>query len=244
MNKSLAFFGREKEVDRLRSLYALRENVLIVGMAGIGKTALLRQVRQHCPLLVCEDSSSLRRICDSVERQLGWAHYKLDVIERKNRLLGSLGRRGEPVAFDHLAHTPPRVARFIAHLGEAIPIWIACRSDHSHEVGHIWQEFYKFTRIEIGPLNAMETAMLIEQAAASGNIQRDASKHANELHRMSGGNPRILEELLIELAAREYRIDGSFGLDLLDLDRRIHEIDQGTAVSKPPRRLRKRPSLT
>jgi hypothetical protein len=42
---------------------------------------------------------------------------------------------------------------------------------------------------------------------------------------MCGGNPRILEELLIELAAREYKIDSSFGLDLLDLDRRIHEID-------------------
>ena len=53
----------------------------------------------------------------------------------------------------------------------------------------------------------------------------DARKYADELHRMSGGNPRILEELLIELAAREYRIDSSFGLDLLDLDRRIHEID-------------------
>jgi hypothetical protein len=42
---------------------------------------------------------------------------------------------------------------------------------------------------------------------------------------MSGGNPWILEELLIELSAREYKMDDSLGLDLLDLDRRIHEID-------------------
>lgn len=225
MNKSFAFFGREKELDELRALYTLRRNVLMVGPGGVGKTALLRQVRQHCPLLISEEASSLRRICDSVERQLGWAHDKLNVIERKNRLLVYVARRGEPVAFDHVAHTPPRVARFIAHLGEGIPIWIACRSDRSHDVGHVWQELYKFTRVEIAPLTPFETRALIKRAVTEGNIQPDARVHTNELHRMSGGNPRMLEELLIELAAREYKIDSSFGLDLLDLDRRIHEID-------------------
>jgi hypothetical protein len=237
MNKTFAFFGREREIEQLYSLHALRKHVLIVGPAGIGKTALLQQVRQHCPLLICEETSSLRRICDSVERQLGWDHHKLNVIERKNRLLAHLERRDEPVAFDHVVHTPPRVARFIAHLGEQIPIWIACRSDRSHEVGHIWQELYKFTRIEIAPLSAAETETLIEQAAAQGSIQADARKHADELHKISGGNPRILEELLIELAARQYEMDSPFGLDLLDLDRRIHEVDLAVkAAAETPTR--------
>jgi hypothetical protein len=225
MNKSFAFFGREREIDELRSLYTLRKHVVIVGAAGIGKTALLRQIRQRFPVLVCEDTSSLRRICDSLECQLGWAHHKLNVIERKNRLPACLIRRGEPVAFDHVVHTPPRVARFIAHLAEQIPIWIACCSNRPHEIGHLWPELYKFARVELPPLTEIQTRMLIDEAVAQGNIQLDARKHADELHRMCGGNPRILEELLIELAAREYEIDSSFGLDLLDLDRRIHEID-------------------
>jgi AAA ATPase-like protein len=225
VNKSFAFFGREREINELRALDALRKHVLVVGPAGIGKTALLRQVRQRCPVLVCEETSSLRRICDSLERQLGWAHCKLNVIERKNRLLAYLIRRGEPVAFDHVAHTVPRVARFIAHLAEQIPIWIACRSDRPHEIGHVWPELYRFARIELTPLTEVETRMLIDEAVAQGNIQADAREHTDELHRISAGNPRILEELLIELAAREYKIDSSFGLDLLDLDRRIHEID-------------------
>jgi hypothetical protein len=225
MNKSFAFFGREREIDELRRLYALRKRVLIVGPAGVGKTALLRQLRQQCPLLVCEDTSSLRRICDSTERQLGWSHHKLNVIERKNRLLGYLARRGEPVVFDHVAHTVPRVARFIALLAEQFPIWIACRSDRPDAIGHIWQNLYQFARFELLPLTEIETRRLIEEAVAQGKIQTNARKYADELHRMSNGNPRILEELLIELAAREYRIASSFGLDLLDLDRRIHEID-------------------
>lgn len=225
MNNSLAFVGREKEIEQLRALHALRKHLLIVGAAGVGKTALLRQVRQHCPLLLCKETSSLRRVCDSLELQLGWIHHKLNVVERKNRLLIYLKRREEPVAFDHVSRTPPRVARFIGHLAEQIPIWIACRSDQPDEIGNVWEYLYKFTRVEIAPLTQAETRALIRHAVAAGNIQADAREHIGQLHRMSGGNPRILEELLIGLAHREYKIDSSFGLGLLDLDRRIHEID-------------------
>ena len=231
MKKGLPFFGRQSDVNELRTLYDLRRHVVIVGPAGIGKSALLRQVRQYCPLLVCEETSSLRRICENLERQLGWAHSKLNVIERKERLLAYLERRGEPVVFDHLAHTPPRLARFIAYLGEHIPIWIACRSDQPHEIGHIWLDLYKFQRVTISPLTALETRTLVEEAVAEGNIQADACEHTDELHRMSGGNPRILEGLLIELTAREYRIESPFGLDPLDLDRRIREVDLATQES-------------
>ena len=226
MNKSFAFLGRKREIDELLTLHALGRHVLIVGPAGIGKTALLRRVRQYCPLLLCEETSSLRRICGSLEQQLGWAHHKLNIIERKNRLLAYLLRRREPVAFDHVSRTLPRIARFIEYLGEQVPIWLACRSDKPHDIGQTWPELYKFTRIEISPLTELETRALISEAVAQQTIQSDAREHVDELHRMSGGNPRILEELLIELGARKYKIDSSFGLDLLKLDRRIHDVDR------------------
>ena len=225
MNKSFAFFGREEEIAQLRGHYSSRQHVLIVGPAGIGKTALLRQIRQHYPLLLCEETSSLRRICDNLELQLGWKHRKLNVIERKNRLLAYLTRRGETVAFDHVALTPPRIASFITMLSEQIPVWIACRSDQRSEIGHVWESLYRFTRLELGPLTPLETSALIRHAVAEGNIQPDADWHIGQLHRMSGGNPRILEELLIELATREYKMNSDFGRNLLELDRQIHEID-------------------
>ena len=225
MNKSFAFFARDKEIEQLRSLHALRKHVLIVGPAGIGKTALLGQIRQHCPLLVCEETSSLRRICDSIERQLGWAHHKLNVIERKNQLLAHLTRRGEPVAFDHVAHTAPCIVGFMDFLAEKIPVWIACRSDRPHDIGHIWEHLYKFTRMELAPFTPEDTGRFIMKAVAEGNIQPDAAEHLEQLHRISEGSPRILEELLVELTSREYKMNGPCGLELLDLDRRIHEIE-------------------
>ena len=46
--------------------------------------------------------------------------------------------------------------------------------------------------------------------------------HLSPLHRLAKGNPRVLEELLIELASREYQLDESFDRKLLDHDRQIH----------------------
>jgi len=224
MNKSLAFFGRRALIENLCIFYAQRKHILVVGTEGMGKTALLRQINHSCPMLLCEETSSLRRICDSLERQLGWTHYKLNIVERKNRLLAYLERRGEPVAFDQVALTPPRVARFIGRLADKIPVWIACRSDHSKEIGGVWEHLYKFTRVELPPLTRGEVCALIEHAVVQGYIQPDAREHTAFLYKLSKGVPRILEELLIELAARKYRIDSSFGQHLLELDRRIHEI--------------------
>jgi hypothetical protein len=235
MNKSVAFFGRRKEVNQLRALRELRRHVLIVGAAGIGKTALLQHIRELFSILICDDTSSLRRICDSLERQLGSANYKLNVIQRKNRLLVDLERRCQPVAFDHVIHTAPRVARFMGRVAEKIPIWIACRSDRPHDIENIWSELYNFVRVELFPMSEIQTRMLIDEAVAQGKIQANARAHSGELHRMSGGSPRILTELLMQLGAREYTIDSSRGLHLLDLDRRIHQINlsiKATAEAK------------
>ena len=133
INVSLAFAGRESELDQLHALFAQRRSVLIIGPAGIGKSALLNEVRSRTPLIVCEDTSKLGRICDGLERQLGWNHPRLTVIERKNRLLAYFERRSQLIAFDHVAHTPPRIARFMARLSQHVPVWIACRSEMPHD---------------------------------------------------------------------------------------------------------------
>src|SRR5690349_19661634 len=98
------------------------------------------------PLLVCDEISSLGRVCDCLERKLGWGRVEADIIQRKNRLLGYLEQQCEAVAFDQVAETPPRVARFIAHLIQKLPVWVACRSDQRNKIGHLWEHLYNFTR--------------------------------------------------------------------------------------------------
>jgi predicted ATPase len=218
------FVGRSKEIERLREAYRERRHVLLVGSAGIGKTALLRQMQNQLRLVFCEETSSLRRICESLERHLGWTHRNMNVVERKNRLLPYLARRAEPVALDSVALTPPRVARFIYQLMERVPVWIACRSTQPKDIGAVWQHLYGFQAVRLAPIAPSETAVLVQSAVNCGRVPVSAKAHTPALHRLSRGNPRALEELLIELSSREYRLDALFGRKLLELDQRIHSM--------------------
>lgn len=146
----------------------------------------------------------------------------MNVIERKNRLLPYLARRADPIALDSVALTPPRVARFIFQLMERVPVWIACRSAQPKDIGAVWQHLCNFQVIQLVPIALTETALLVDSAIDSGRVPASTKAHVPALHRLSRGNPRALEELLIEVSSRNYRLDALPGRKLLELDRRIH----------------------
>ncbi len=224
MNDAASFVGRGHELAQLREAHLRRRHVLVIGAAGIGKSALLRQARQQYPILICEETSTLRRIFESLERQFGWTYRKMNVIERKNRLLPYLARRAEIVALDSVAHTPPRVARFIHNLIERVPVWISCRSEQPTEIGAVWESLARFEHIELRPLVRSESAAIIQSAVNSRRVPTSIKDFIPALHRIAQGNPRALEELLIELATRDYRLERPFERNLLALDRPIHHL--------------------
>ena len=135
----LHFAGREKEIAILKSLYSLRKHVLIVGSPGIGKSALLDQLKLRFPLFLSKDSSNLSRMCDNLEDDFRWPHSRFNLIKRQNRLLAYLEKRNQPVVFDHLRRTSATIARFLSRMMKRIPVWIICRSERSHDIGSIWR---------------------------------------------------------------------------------------------------------
>lgn len=237
MNRSLPFAGREALSAQLYGLAAERRCVVLMGAEGVGKTALLQRVRQSASVLYCEVSSSLGTICDGLESELGLVKGRLVVAERRRRLAARLLDRGEPVIFDHVAKAPPHVSGFLFGLiGHGLPVWIACRSDRIADLGrHLWQYLVDFKRVEVPALTAAESRMFIDAAVRAGHIQPDAHAHAVQLHHLSQGNPRHLEGLLGELAAREYKMDAAFGRHLIELDRRIHDLAAENAAILDPK---------
>jgi hypothetical protein len=244
MTNSALFVGRAKLLSQLNQLYSERKHVLITGPAGIGKTAILKQACSRIQFLTCEQSTNLSRICDDLERQSGFRDHNLKIVERKNRLLAYARQWSKPVAFDQVAKATPRVTRFIGKLSDRVPVWIVCRSQYAQEIGHLWELLYKFIQVELPPLTIGETRTVFEVAVASERIQSDVLGHVTQLHHLCRGNPRTLEQLLVELAARRYRVNDTAGFHLLEIDREIHSFERAveeTAQKFSRRALRQSP---
>src|SRR5713226_4588122 len=94
------FVGREKEITRLCELHAEQKHVLILGTAGVGKSALVGHVREQLSLLVSPKSVHFGEICNSLEMELRLDGEGLKLLARKRQLRGALGECGRAVVFD------------------------------------------------------------------------------------------------------------------------------------------------
>jgi hypothetical protein len=229
MNLALPFIGRKREAAQLRRLHARRKHVLILGVAGIGKSALVAQLRDTLPLLVCAQSQTLGAICGHLERELNSPAPPLPLVQRKNRLLKMLAETGPTVVFDGVGWATPKISSFWESAMERVPVWICARSELARDIGHFWPLLARFERIVMRPFHFTETRALLAAAIGSGLIPSAATPFARQLHRLSGGLPLALRELLEQFTAGHYDLAHRAGLQLLELDRRIKNLRPNVA---------------
>jgi AAA ATPase domain len=230
----LPFVGRQKEMARLRQLHAQRRHVLLLGPTGVGKSALVGQLREPLSLLVSAASGHLGQLCEGLEPQLGLDPARLTLLARKRRLREALGAAGRTVVLDGAGWTTPKLSSFFESLTEHGSVWLCARSDHPWDIGHVWPLLVRFERVEVPPFHLSETQALVEAAVEGGGIPSQARQVVEWLHRRSGGNPLVLRELLGELVTGKYDLANPQALRRLDLDRRIHEVLPGATF--PTRR--------
>ncbi|MGA9449964.1 MAG: ATP-binding protein [Verrucomicrobiia bacterium] len=224
MNIQLPFVGRTKEIALLQRLHAQRKHVLVLGAEGVGKSALVAHLRDSLRLRVCPASERLSKICEALEPEFDLEAGDLHLVRRKNRLLKLLKATKRTVVFDGASWTTPKLGSFIENVSERVPVWLCVRSEHPWDVGRIWPLLVRFERVELKPFHPRETQLLIKAAIRDGHIPANVLDIADWLHRRSAGNPKILCELLTEIAHGHYDLSNSHALQRLDLDRRIHEI--------------------
>ena len=216
------FVGRQKEMARLCELHAQRRHVLILGPAGVGKSALVGELRERLSLLVSARSAHLGEICEGLEQQLGLDSAGLKLLERKKRVREALGAAGRVVVFDGVGWTGPKVSSFLESVTERAPVWICTRSEHPWDIGHFWPLLARFERVEVRAFHLSETQALVEAAVTAGRVPPKAVGIVEWLHTRSAGIALVLCELLEGLASGRYDPDRAFDLKLLNLDRRIH----------------------
>ena len=221
---ALPFVGRRKEVSRLKQLHARRKHVLILGPAGVGKSALLAHLRGQLPLLLCPRSEHFGEICDSLEMELGLNAADLKLVQRKQRLRAALAGAGKTVVFDGLGWTTPKLSSFLESVMDRVPVWLCARTPHPWDIGHIWPLLFRFEKIELQPFHLSETRALIKACVEKGCLPSAALGVVDRLQHLAHGLPQILGGLIEGLASGRYHPEDPFEMKLLDLDRRIHEL--------------------
>jgi len=221
---ALPFVGRTKEIVQLKQLHAQRRHILILGPAGVGKSALLAHLCRQLPLLWCPHSEHLGEICEGLEGELALTPAGLRLVERKKRLRQALADAGQTVVFDGLGWTTPKLSSFLETVMTRVPVWLCARSEHSWEIGHFWTLLVRFERVKLRPFHLAETLALVEATVKRGLIPPATRGIVGWLHRRSAGSPLVLHELFQELANRDYDLSNPLALRRLDLDRRIHEV--------------------
>lgn len=224
MNLQFPFVGREREIARLRQLHKERQHILLIGPEGIGKSAIVAYLRSSLRLYVSPTSEKLSEICEALERQLDIEPGELHLTQRKNRVLELLKESKRAVVFDGTSWTTPKLGSFIENVCERVPVWLCVRSEHPWDVGRVWPLLVRFEHVELKPFHPAETRLLIETAIRDGQMSEKTSDIIDWLHRHAAGNPKILRELLEEIARGHYDLSNPHALRRLILDRRIHEI--------------------
>ncbi len=224
----LPFVAREREITQLCELHVQRKHVLILGTAGVGKSALVERVRQQLSLLVSARSAHLGEICEGLESELGLNPADLKLLERKKRLRERLAAAGRTVVFDGASWTTPKLSSFFEGVTERGPVWICARSEHPWDIGHFWPLLARFAQVEVRPFHLSETQALVEAAVQGRLVPPETRGIVEWLQRRSGGRPLVLRELFEELATGKYDLHNPLALRRLDLDRRIHEVFPGS----------------
>ena len=218
---TISFVGRGREIARLRQLHKQRRHVLILGPAGVGKSALVARLRESLGLRVCPASERLSEICEALEREFDLEAGDLHIVQRKNRLLKLLKGTKRAVVYDGINWTTPKLSSFIENVTERVPVWLCARSEHPWDIGHIWPLLVRFEHVELRPFHLHETRLLVETAVQRRFVPQNALDAVAHLHRLAHGLPQTLCDLLVRLGSHHYNLSSTHGLRLLDLDRRI-----------------------
>jgi hypothetical protein len=228
---SSLFIGREKALQRLGEIYRERQNLLLVGPAGMGKSALLVEFARDHPLLLARRCGHLGDLLAELEPQVGLAHDHLTIAKRIHLLVNRLKELCPFLVLDNVAKSPPRVAHFVRAVLDFSPVWLVVRSELAHDVGHVWPYFYGFERVHLDPFSIAETHKLFAQIDFPGD-RLELQAAALRLHHLAGGNPGALTALLAEMRVRTYDLHSVEGLKLIALHARISDVEAQIADSR------------
>jgi hypothetical protein len=217
--------GRDKELAIVRKHLHAGKNLVVFGPAGVGKTALVAEgLHDTSNALYSADTSTLKGACESLLTELKLSVPEADNIVRKRAILKATAGKNYGFVFDHVGWVSPKLLSFLENLHALHPLLVVTRSLAWKDIGHLKMILYDFDTLELGNLAEAPARQLIQSLTAELHLP-DAVTFQRDLWRLSHGNPGKMIALSEQARRGRYSFGGKTDVRLLDLDRRIQELD-------------------
>lgn len=231
--------SRDKEIKLITDLIRQRENIVVFGQEGVGKTLIIQEVINNFGadrIFYFSQSRTLKEALLSFGfRGIGKQKEfkRLNVLALKKRFYGILAQKPDCIIFDHLGRVGYRYNSFLEYLIEKdIPVIVVCRSLRVEDIGNLLLPQFIFKRVEIVSFDKHDAATLINYFIDEFALRIvDEKKFKNDIFTISQGNPKVIKELCLLAKDTCYGKDAGCDVKLMDLDRRIGRLNQGNEVS-------------
>jgi hypothetical protein len=225
--------GREKECVMISALIDKRKNIIIFGLEGTGKSAIIKSVLEEkniTRLLYSQDSSTLKGSLSNLILSVFGntkAIQESNILVLKNALYRIINeKKPEYIVFDHVESVEPRFYSLFVYLMEAkIPLIVLSRGLQKQDIGHLRMSLFNFEKVEISNFDKPAADVLIGHFIREFGIKITKEEDfKKQVFHFSKGNPKIIKELCFLARDLKYQKNDFLDVKLMDLDRRINEV--------------------
>ena len=225
---SNVLIGRGDERRALDELIQQKKNVLIIGVEGVGKSAIVDDLMAAGViknLLYSKRSATLKEtLVNMVGSAVGGKDLqKRNILNLKKTCYQLFDANPEYVVLDQVGWVEPKFYGFLTYMKERhIPLIVVTRRADKTNIGHLWMGVYDFETLEINNLDPPRAGELVEYYVSAFNLKIDApAEFKKYVFKFSEGNPKIIQDLCRLARDEKYRAKGYVNVRLMDLDRRI-----------------------
>jgi len=224
--------GREKECTAISSLISQRKNIIIFGLEGAGKTAIINHILKkgiERNIFISQSSRTLKETLSNLIIFYGGDNkvvQKNKIPALKNIFYKILAdKTPDYIVFDHVESVEPKFYSLFVYLMEAkIPLIVLSRGLQKQDIGHLRMSLFAFEKFEISNLDRPTADVLIDHFVKEFGIKvTKDTDFKKQIFHFSQGNPKVIKGLCFLARDVKYQKNDVLDVKLMDLDHRISE---------------------
>lgn len=220
------FIGRKNELKQINRLMQRKRNIIIWGAEGAGKTSIIRKLltdRQGTLIPYASDSHTLKTALGHLLR----INVRLyNMLTLRKQFYKFVQEQFPYIVFDNVVSVGPKYFSFFEYLlTKDTPFIVLSRAAKRADLHSLGFLTLYADLVEVPDLPKCDADNLVFYYVRTLDlVVKDKKEFADEVFRLSAGNPAVIRRLCCLSRDVKYFKGGVLSLRLADLDRRIEGI--------------------